>query len=219
MSKGTGSISEIRRKVTKTHEFIYTSYHEAGHVIYALLHLMKVSSVFIAEDKKRTQGLACYDTPGDLNVLEDPELINILIKAEIGVSYAGLIAERALFKSISGSRKIPTFIDGATEDNKCARNAIEKYNLAPPGPKRKAFKQKLMREVQNELYTHWDAVTLIAHALFHRRRLKFEDIQTILIKKSRNKKFWKDQFKKINHYHNNCEVLDEKDLKSIILKI
>lgn len=221
MAKGTGSISEVRKKVTKTHEFISTSYHEAGHTIYALLHFMRVNSVSVFENKKlkRIHGITYYDAPSDIEETEDLDLLGALIRAEVGVSYAGLIAEKSLFKSISGSRQTPTFIiDGSTEDNKAARDVIKKYNLAPPGVKRSAYKQKLMREVQHELHSNWDAITIVAHALFRHRKLSFEDLQTLLTKKSRNKKFWKEQFRKINYFYNNNEKLDEKDLKSILLK-
>lgn len=181
---------------------------------------MKVTSVSVYEDKKfkRIHGVTYYDSPGYAEEVQDAELQNILVTAEIGVSYAGLIAEKSLFKSISGSRQIPMFIkDGSADDNKSARELIKKYNLAPPGQKRTLYKQKVMREVQRDLHTHWDAITIVAHALFRRHRLNFDDLQTLLIKKSKNKKFWKEQFKNIEYFYDNCDNLDEKDLKSILL--
>ena len=133
------------------------------------------------------------------------------------MSYAGLIAEKSLFRSISGSRKTPMFIsDGSTEDNKGARALIKKYNLAPPGPKRAALKAQIMREVQGKLHDHWYDVTLIAHALFEHRKLSEFDLEELLTKRSRNKKFWKEQFKNIKHIYENNEDLDEKELKSIL---
>jgi hypothetical protein len=221
MAKGTGSIGEIRKKITKTHEFISTSYHEAGHAVYALLHLMRVGTVSVFENKKlkRVHGFTYYDYISDLDSIRDPELLNILVRAEIGVSYAGLIAEKSLFKSISGSNQTPMFIsDGSTEDNRAARELLTKYSLAPPGPKRSLYKKKIAREIQNELHANWDAVTLIAHALFKRRKLSFEDLQILLTEKSKNKKFWKEQFKNINYFYDNSDNLDEKDLRSILFK-
>jgi hypothetical protein len=219
MAKGTGSIGEIRKKVTKTHELISTSYHEAGHTIYALLHLMKVSSVSVFENKKlkRIHGITYYDYPNDFDSIKDSELLAALVRADIGMSYSGLIAEKTLFKSISGSNQTPMFIsDGSTEDNKAAREIIKKYNIASPGQKRATYKQKLMREVRAELHEHWDAVTVISHALFRYRKLGFDDLRNILIKKSRNKKFWKDQFRRINNFYDNNKVLDETNLRAIL---
>ena len=182
---------------------------------------MKVSSTSVFEDKKlkRIHGITYYDYPNEFEYIEDSELLNTLVRADIVMSYAGLIAEKSLFKSISGSSQTPMFIsDGSTDDNKGARELIKKYNLAPPGPKRAAFKAKLMREVRGELHAHWDAITIIAHALFHHRNLNYQDLQELLTKKSRNKKFWKEQFKKISYFYDNNENLDEKDLKSMIYK-
>ena len=221
MARGTGSIADIRKKVTKTHEFISTSYHEAGHTVYALLHLMKVSSVSVFEEKKlkRIHGITYYDYPSDFDEIQDPDLLNTLVRSEVGVSYAGLIAETSLFRSISGSKQIPTFIsDGSTDDNKSAREMMKKYNLSPPGPKRTTYKRKLMAEVQTELHANWDAVMVVAHALFRHRRLSFVDLQDLLTKKTHNKKFWKEQFKKISYFYDNNANLDEKDLKSILSK-
>lgn len=219
MANGTGSIAEIRKKVTKTHEFISTSYHEAGHAIYALLHLMRVTSVSVFENKKvkRVHGNTYYDYPNELDEIQDSELLGILVRAEVGISYAGLIAEKLLFRSISGSKQTPMFIsDGSSEDNKAARLIIKKYNLAPPGLKRSTYKRKLMREVQHDLITHWDAVTVLSHALFKHHKLSFADLQELLTKKTRNKKFWKEQFKKISYFYDNNQALDENDLKSML---
>ena len=95
--------------MTKTHEFISTSYHEAGHTIYALLHLMKISHVAVFENKKlkRIHRETYYDHPGDFDWIQDLEL-NALVRADVGMSYAGLIAEKTLFKNISGSSKTPS---------------------------------------------------------------------------------------------------------------
>lgn len=221
MPKGLGSITDFRKKVTTTHEFISTSYHEAGHTVYALLKLMRVSSVAVFENKKekRIHGVTYYDYPSDFDSIQDPSLLNTLVRSEIGISYAGLIAEASLFRSISGSRQIPVFItNGSEDDNKSAREVIKKYNLAPPGPKRTLYKRKLMAEVQNELHANWDAVMVIAHALFRHRRLSFVDLQELLTKKTHHKKFWKDQFKKINYFYDNSKNLDEKDLKFMLSK-
>ena len=212
------SISKMYERGFRIYEFISTSVHEAGHTVYALLNCTQISSVSVFANKKakRVHGLTCYDYPGDFDLIEDKELLNNLLTAEIGISYAGLIAEKMLFESMSGSKQTPMFIiDGSTDDNKAARDFIAKYNLAPPGIKRATYKRKLMKQIRDDLDNHWDAVMLIAHALFKHRRLAFEDLQALLTKKSANKKFWKEQFKKINYYYNNKHNLDEREIKVI----
>ena len=191
----------ISKKIAKQFEFIMTSTHEAGHTIYALLHLMRVNSVSIFENKKikRIHGVTYYDYTNNLEDIKDPDLLFELVRSEVGVNYAGLIAEKILFKNISGSSQTPTFIsDGSSEDNRNARELFKKYDLATPGRKRAFYKRKLIREIHNELCTHWDAVTIVSHALFQRRRLSFEDLKELLTKKTKNKKFWKEQFKNLS---------------------
>ncbi len=213
------SYSIISKKIAKQFELVMTSTHEAGHTIYALLHLMRVNYVSIFENKKlkRIHGVTYYESPSRLIIINDNDLINILARDEIGVNYAGLIAEKNLFKSISGSSQTPLFIsDGSSEDNRAARELIKKYNLVTPGPKTSLYKKKLSREIQNEINSHWDAVTAVSHALFRHRKLDFEGLQLLLTKKTKNKKFWKEQFKRISYFYNNSEKLDEIDLRNML---
>lgn len=217
MPKNTGSIGEIRKKIAETHEFISGAYHESGHTIYALLHLMEVNSVSIFKDKEinRVEGITHYHYITDI---EDDDILNIFVRARLGVNYAGLIAEKALFESISGSSQTPMFIsEGSIEDNSEARKIFKEYNLVEPGKKRAAYKRKLIRGVQNELYSNWDAVTIIAHALVRYHKLTFDDLKSLLTKKSINKQFWKEQFKIINIIYNRSYI-NKNNLRSFIIK-
>ena len=76
----------------------------------------------------------------------------------------------------------------------------------------------MIREVHNDLIENWDAIMLVAHELFAHRRLNYTDLQELLTKRSKNKKYWKEQFKKINYFYENKDHLDEKDLRSILSK-
>lgn len=192
-----GSIDDFRKKVTKTYEFISTSYHEAGHAVYGLLHFMKIESVYVFEDKKfkRINGFTHYHSP-QLDSIEDIKMLGNRVYAEIGLSYAGLVAEKHQFLLASGSNKFPLFLkDGSSDDTIEASKVMRKYQVAPPGRKRYEFKKKMIREVGQELQEHWDAVTLIAHALFRKKQLNFLELKTLLTRKTNNKKFWKNQFK------------------------
>lgn len=215
------SLNNIRKKIAKTHELISTSHHESSHTIYALLHLMKVNSVSIFEDKKlkRIHGATYYNSIKELDKVEDKELLTTLLRADIGMSYAGLAGEKILYQQTSGSLQTPLFIsNGSYEDNKSARSLIKKYDLAPAGQKRANFKQKLIREVRKELHTHWKEVVLVSHALFQRRRLTDVDLFLILTKKTDNKQFWKEQFKQIQFLHTD-DNLSEIDIKHYLTRI
>ena len=219
-NNGVGSIDQVRKKLTYTHDLISTSYHEAGHAVYGLLHFMKVPSVYVFENKKnkRIEGFCHYESVKELSDIQDVALFNEQLKHEICIKYAGLTAEKYHFKTICGSDKFPMFLrDGSSDDTLSAAALIKKYDFVPPGRKRYAFKKKMITETLHELRDNWDAVTIIAHGLFQKKRLGFFEIQKMLLRNSDNKEFWKEQFKTIHYIFDNCEGLDEKDLKSILL--
>ena len=212
------SIGSIRKKCHETFELIATSYHEAGHTVYGLLHLIKIESVTVFSNKKskRIEGFTHYDS-APLTQFSDPELFNDRLHAEIGLSYSGLVAEKRYFKMISGSDKFPMFLrEGSSNDTTSAAALFQKYNLVEAGKKRYNYKQRFIKSVDQELQEHWDAVTLIAHSLIKKKKIYFPELQEILTRKAEDKQFWKDQFKAINYFYDNAESLDEKDLKRIL---
>jgi ATP-dependent Zn protease len=217
-SNNAGSIGNIRKKFHNTHELISTAYHEAGHTVYGLLHNINIESVLVFADKKtkRINGFTHYH-PSDLVQIQDPELLNDRLHAEICLSYAGLVSEKRYFKMISGSDKLPMFLrEGSSNDLSEAAGLFEKYNLSEPGHKRYNYKQKLIKQIDLELQENWIAITVIAHALFKKKRLSFIEIKDLLIRKAGNKEFWKKQFKILDQLYGNAEPLDEKNIKSIL---
>jgi ATP-dependent Zn protease len=216
MANSNGSIGNIRKKFHETHELISTSYHESGHTIYGLIHNINISQVTVFEDKKskRIHGFTYYNSIAPLTEIEDNELFNNRLFSEIGLSYAGLVAEKRYFKIISGSDKFPMFLrEGSSHDFSEAASIFEKYNLSEPGRKRYNHKQKIIKSIDKEMQEHWDAVTIIAHSLFKKKKLSFIEIKELLIKKSDKKDFWKKKFKIIDQLYNNSEVLDENYIK------
>lgn len=217
-NNSTGSIGNIRKKFHETHELISTSYHEAGHTIYGLLHFMNIGPVLVFEDKKskRIHGFTHYD-PASLSKIQDPTLFSDRLHAEICLSYAGLVAEKRHFKMISGSDKFPMFLrEGSSHDFSEAADLFEKYNLSEPGRKRYNYKQKLIKLVDQELQEHWDAVTLVAHGLFKKKKIELSELKVLLTRKTENKEFWKKIFKVHDELYSNSEPLDEKEFKSIL---
>ena len=219
MANGAGTLEHTRRKFARTHELIFVSYHEAGHAVYGLLHFMMIGPVYVFETKKqkRIWGMTHFESMLDSKKITDDSLILDRLHSEICMQYAGLTAEKYHYKTISGSDKFPMDLkQGSESDTFAAALLIRQYNLAPPGRKRYTYKKKLIKETLNELKDNWDAVTLVAHALFEKKRLSFLDLQNLLIKKSKNKSFWKEQFKTINYIFENRDSLDNKELISIL---
>jgi ATP-dependent Zn protease len=212
------SIANIRKKCHETFELISTSYHEAGHVVYGLLYLIRVDSVSVFEEKrsKRILGLTHYFHI-DLEKITDAEILTDRLIAEIGFAYAGIVAEKRQFKIISGSDKMPMFLkEGAFSDINSSAVLFQKYNLVEAGKKRHAYKQKLTKAVDRTLIEHWNAITVIAHALVKRKKLNYLELQKLLTTKTNNKKFWKEQFKQVEIFNANIDPLDEKAIKSIL---
>ena len=209
-------ISDVRKKVTHIHELISTSHHEAGHTIYALLHFMTIYSVrvFTGKKSKSIEGFTHYYSP-IISEIKDPELLVERLHAEVGLSYAGLVAEKYQYKLHSGSDKFPSFLDGSSGDLQEASALIKKYNIAPPGDKRYNYKKRMVRQVARELQEHWDAVTAVAHALFQKKRLNFNDLKNILTKKTEHKEFWKERLKVIGNFYEKTAI-DEKEFRSMI---
>ena len=211
--------SDFSQKIAKQFELISTSFHEAGHVIISLLFKIKVSYVYVYYNKtsNRVEGYCGYEIP-DSSEIQDLHLCKNLAEKEIGVKYAGLTAEKYHFKILSGSDKFPMFLrDGSSDDTISAANLIRQYNIAPAGKKRYQYKKNKINEILELLQNYWDDVTLVAHAIFAKKKLSFKHLKNLLNKKSKNKSFWKTQFKDIEHIFTKLDSLDEKDLKYIIL--
>lgn len=201
-NRGIGSSSDIRKKLSYNHELIMTSVHESGHTISSLLNGFLVSSVGIdiAKDRRSNKdaGYTYFDSILDVEIIEDPTLISKLLISEIHINYAGLAAEKIFYKEICGTDKLPMYLKyGTYVDRQRASEIVKKNNLAPPGVKRHLFKNKLFNQCKKALENHWSDVKLISHALFSRKKLLYADLKEILIKKSVNKAFWKQQLKNI----------------------
>ena len=214
------SILNIRKKITRIHDSISTSYHEAGHAVYALLCGMMVSSVSIFQNNKnkRIEGLCYYHLP-DVTEIQDLDLLIYIANAEIGIRYSGLTSEKYFFKSICGSDKFPKFLkDSSSYDTMLAAQAIKKFNVVAPGKKRYEYKKRKINQVSKVLEMYWADVTLLAHQLFSKKKISYLDIKNLFIKKSPNKNYWKEQFKKISYiFQDDCSI-DEKELKIILCK-
>lgn len=218
-NNGVGSLDQVRKRLTYTTDLISTSYHEAGHTVYGLLHFMKVSSVWVFENKKykRVEGFTHYELPIDLSESKDSALVTGVVKSEICLRYAGLAAEKYHFKSISGSDKYPFFLKYSSwDDTLAAVDLIKEYNLAPPGKKRYNFKKKLIKETLEDLQDNWDAVTVIAHALFKKKRLSYLTLKKLLTKHTNNPEFWKQNFSILDSIFDKQNLLDEKEIKYIL---
>lgn len=218
-NNGIEPLNQVRKKLTYTTDLISTSYHEAGHTIYGILHFIKIHSIGVVENKKfkRFEGFCHYELGLDLSEIKDSAICAERVKAEICLKYAGLAADRYHFKSISGSDKYPLFLRyGSSDDLLDAAALIKEYNLASPGKKRFNLKKKLFKETSKDLQDNWDAVTIVAHTLFKKKRLSYMSLKKLLTTHTNDPEFWKQNFSILESIFNKQKPLDEKELKYIL---
>jgi hypothetical protein len=209
-----------REKVAQTHDLIYTSYHEAGHTIFGLLHLMRVECVHVYFEKEVESfgGYTHYNFP-DIENFQDRNIQLYIINSEIGIKYAGLTAEKYQFKISCGSDKLPVFIkDGSSDDTMAAARLFQQHKVVAPGKKRYLYKKRLIKNTLKELRIYWSDVTLVAHSLFKNKRIYFSDLKKILTTKSENKEFWRAQLKTLEYLYKNHDKLDENDFRIMLIK-
>lgn len=206
---------EIVLKLSQEYELISTCYHEAGHTLIGLLHFMKIPLVMVNYIGKRVAGSTHYENYSEQ--IENPKIISYLLMSEIRIYSAGTIAEKIHYKDICGAEKLPRALkEGSSSDISAVAELITKNNLVEPGQKRYAFKQKVNKEIAHQLKEFWPDVKIIAHALYKSKRLYFNDLKELLIKKSKNKKFWKARFREINSLLEAPGIFEEKMLSLII---
>jgi hypothetical protein len=210
--------SEFSKKIAKQFELITTSFHEAGHAIFALLSKMNVPVVYVYYNKKnnRVEGSCHYEIPEFKNI-ENKILFKKLVECEIGIKYAGLIAEKYHFQTLFGLEVFPLFLrNGSSDDTISASKIIKSNKIVSAGKKRYDFKKKKSKQILNILKSNWQDVTLVAHSLFKKKKLSFQDLKKLLTNKSVNKIFWRSQFKTIEKLFNNLSSLDENKIKFIL---
>ena len=86
-SSGSKSIQNVRKKLTYTHDLLYSAHHEAGHVIISLISNMFVNEAQVLEHKKykRIIGFCDYESFKELDDIADSALLNKQLKLEICV--------------------------------------------------------------------------------------------------------------------------------------
>lgn len=221
-NKGIGSTSDIRKKLSFDYELITTCYHEAGHTISGILNYFMISEVGIeiTKEGKKTidAGYTNFFPPLEFEEINDENLFNIFLISEIQMNYAGLAAEKLFYKELCGTDQLPMFLKyGSYADRDRVAELIKKYNLAPPGKKRHSLKKKLFNESRWALEDYWPDVKLVSHTLFSKRKLYWDDIKNLLMRKSTNKTFWKKRFKDIDCIFEAAKTDDEHLVHSILI--
>lgn len=209
-------ISDVRKQ-SYDYELIAMAYHESGHAICALSNFLYVFSVGVMTPKNNSgyTNWYIYDTTD----VQDEELRKVLFINEVQAVYAGLIAEKMYYKDICGSDDFPMHLRaGSSEDTLMASSMIRKANLAKAGRQTHLFKKQMKKDVEQFLREHWDAVKIIAHALYKKTRLSHDELKYLLTRKTEHRDYWKDKFKKLKIVHNDKTSPAEETVKDILLE-
>lgn len=206
------------KKSAIDYSLIACSFHEASHTICALLNYFEVPDVSMRIDGNDAVGLTSFYTYKNGHV-EDDELFRIMLLSDIQVAYAGLVGEKHYYKDICGNDKFPIHLRiGSAEDIEVAAKLIRKHNLASSGKSTYILKKRIQKDVNDVLIEFWASVKIIAHALYAKRKLDYDDLKYLLTRKSDQKDYWKEKFKAIKFIHNDNKVPPEKEVKDILLE-
>lgn len=188
-------MKRIVYRVVNNYQDISTCYHEAGHIICALFYFREVTSV---EIKSADEGLVYYDC-FDIDLADNRSKAS-MIKKEVSIRYAGVIAENILFKNLHPDDDMPISIRiGSSDDFKTATNIMKKYNVCKAGKERKKYKNKIKIKTEKILKSFWSDIALLANVLLEKKKLNYKKIKSTLIKKSTKPKKWQMIFNKIEN--------------------
>lgn len=182
----------IAKQQANDYGLIATSYHEAAHTIVGLANLIMINDVIVIDSQEGTTNYYLY-RPEET---EDEHIREILLKSELKTVYAGLVGEKMYYKDICGSSAFPTHLKiGSSIDTQIASKLIRKYQLANAGKATFKLKEEIREEVKKILIRHWEAVKIVAHALYKKKKLSFIELKYLLTRTLQDKDFWKDKFK------------------------
>lgn len=199
------------KKLSQEYDLIFVSRHEAAHAIVSLLRFFRVMFISTGTENNRISGNTYYEY-FDSDDVDDQKIKNYAIISLIYVSYAGLIAEKILYKELCGSDKFPMVLrEGSSPDISEASDLISKHNLAPPGAPRQAYKRKIFKDLTYLIKEYWEDIELISHSLYKKKKITEEELKQLLIKKSKNKLFWKKRFKEIEFLLGQDELPDDEE--------
>lgn len=221
MRVATEKFGSVSLKLAQNYRTISVAYHEAGHVICGLLHFMQVYEVKVNELQRGVSGITHFNVLYMDQAYDqlDTKIRDYMITSDLLMQFAGLSAEKLFFKDLSGSDNFPLVLKlGAEPDFRRAAEIIKKYNLAEAGNKRYLFKKKMFRHTTNLLKDFWADIKLVAHELYNKRKMTYDDLCQLLSKKSSNKKFWKKQFKNIDTLYSENSNIDKATAMLILLR-
>jgi len=198
-------MKSANRKKADDYSRISTCYHESSHAIIAINNYFKVTQLQALSE----EGFCKIECFSNINLFHNKSVINRIAILEAQVYCAGMEGEKLYRKDICGCTKFPRVLYGAYDDVQRISALIKQFNLAEPGYARTRFKVSLQSKTNKFLQEHWLEVKALAHSLYKRKTISFDDIKKILLKI--NKPFWKEKFDNLDILSSQ-ELWEEKEL-------
>ena len=207
----------LAQKQSFDYKLIAMCWHEASHAIVGTLNFLKVYKITVMGPESKVDDGWTHYFSYDENYNDDEEFQKILAKLHIQFYYAGLIGETLYYKTICGSSKFPMYLKSYSSfDTREASKLFRKYKLANPGKDTYNLKKDFKVETANMIFSYWNDIQLVAHCLYRKKRLNYDDMKFLLTRKSANKNYWKNIFSKINYIYDNIEKISSEEIKTIL---
>jgi hypothetical protein len=191
---------DVFKKQVNDYNLIASAWHESGHAVCGLHNYLMVFNVNVIAPHYNMGNTEYFYY--DVSSYQDHYLIKLFAILDLQATYAGLLAERLYYENICGSDKFPMHLKiGSSDDINLASKEIRKYKLALPGKETFNLKKKIKNDTGKILTEHWQSVKLVAHRLYQKKQLSFDDLKYILTRQTDQKEFWKDRFRKIKIIH------------------
>ena len=204
----------IAKQQANDYGLIATSYHESAHTIVGLANLLKIDNVNVIDSQEGSTFYLMYQAD---DAKDDAVLQEILVMSEVKTICAGLVGERMYYRDICGSSKFPMHLkNGSNIDTAAISKLFRKYHLANSGKATYNLKQEIREDVEKFLIEHWEAVKVVAHALYKKKKLSFSELKYLLIRLPEDKEFWKDKFKTIKVLYDEKNDLSTKVVRNLI---
>lgn len=207
-------------KQSLDYELIACAWHESGHTVVGLLNYSKITTVCLSNTSKSDalHGDTYYNLYNG-GYVEDIDLSRVMLIFELQIIYAGLMAEKIYYKNICGSDRFPAHLkSGSSGDIEEGSKIIRKNRIIKPGRPTFLFKKQIQKDVEILLKEYWNDVSIVAHTLYQKKRLSYSELKSLLIRKTKDKDFWKTHFKKIDLIHNEKNIPEESIVKETMLE-
>lgn len=183
--------SKVSREIlqnNRDYNLIVTCYHEAGHIVAALRNFILPLECQVMKGNQidANTTLKYFIIPKN----SDAKLYRQLLMSRLHTYAAGIVAEEIFFNLIVGKSLPRNLRHGWHKDRIEFLSALKKTEKNPAT--RTRMREKIFKQTRQVLEKDWHIVIALAHALYDKKFLSFEDICRVVIRSDRpSAKYWR----------------------------